>query len=168
MNKSLALALSVASAAFALSGCASYQQEPAASAPPAASGKAIWAYMAKAGYTRNWSMWPGTSAYYKGNEPHGALLTTYVNAPALDAINGKRGTLPDGAMVIKENYMPGKNLAAITVMYKVAGYNPEAGDWYWVKFAPSGAVEAEGKEPMCIACHSAKMDNDYLYTGNIH
>jgi hypothetical protein len=113
-------------------------------------------------------MWPGTSAYYKGNEPHGALLTTYVNAAALDAINGKRGTLPDGAMVIKENYMPGKNLAAITVMYKVAGYNPESGDWYWVKFAPSGAVEAEGKEPMCIACHSAKNDNDYLYTRSIH
>lgn len=167
MKRTLAMVFPIVAALVIFTGCVSYQDE-AVGRPPAVSGKAIWAHMQQAGYARNWSMWPGTSAYYKGNEPHGALLTTYVNGPALAAIEGRHGALPAGAMVIKENYMPGKNLAAITVMYKVAGYNREGGDWYWVKFAPSGAVETEGKEPMCIACHAAKRDNDYLYTGNIN
>ncbi len=38
------------------------------------------------------------------------------------------GPMPAGAIVVKENYMPDKKLAAITVMYKVAGYNPEVGN----------------------------------------
>jgi len=25
-----------------------------------------------------------------------------------------------------------------TVMYKVEGYNPDAGDWFWVKYSPQG------------------------------
>jgi hypothetical protein len=36
--------------------------------------------------------------------------------------------LPAPAIVVKENYKSDKKLAAITVMYKVLGFNPEAGD----------------------------------------
>ncbi|MEM4409703.1 MAG: cytochrome P460 family protein, partial [Candidatus Caldarchaeum sp.] len=112
-----------------------------------------------------------------GQEPHGALLTTYVSDGAYDAITQRKGVMPDGAIIIKENYMPGKNLATITVMKKIKGYNKEAGDWFWVKFLPDGRVEtmesngmkmvAAGKVGMCISCHSARAENDYLYTGTI-
>lgn len=33
------------------------------------------------------------------------------------------------SIVVKENYKPDKTLAAITVMHKVAGFDPAGGDW---------------------------------------
>jgi hypothetical protein len=56
-------------------------------------------------------------------------------------------------------------MTAITVMAKSRAYNPEAGDWFWARYAPDGKIEAEGKVEACIKCHSAKKDNDYLFTG---
>ena len=79
--------------------------------------------------------------------------------------------MPNGAIIVKENYMPDGQLAAITTMYKVDGFNPEANDWHWVKFLPDGSVDmdgmAQGKVPMCIGCHSGRADNDYIYTGDL-
>ncbi|MBW6503228.1 cytochrome P460 family protein [bacterium] len=135
---------------------------------PATSGKDLWGYLTKVKYQESFTLWPGKGKLYKGTEPHGALLTTYVNKTALDAIKGKKGTMPAGAIVVKENYMPDKKLAAITVMYKVTGYNPEGGDWFWAKYTPDGKIEAEGKSGManmCIGCHGKAKGNDFLFTG---
>ncbi len=52
-------------------------------------------------------------------------------------------------------------------MYKVKGFNPEAGDWFWAKYTPDGQVQAAGKAEMCIKCHGAKKENDYFMTGPI-
>ena len=134
---------------------------------PAPAGKDLWNHLTKVKYRENFTLWPGKGKLYKGTEPHGALLTTYVNKPALEAIQGKKGSMPAGAIVVKENYMPDKKLAAITVMYKVAGFNPEAGDWFWAKYAPDGKIEAEGKAAMCIGCHGQKKGNDFLFTGEL-
>lgn len=131
---------------------------------PEASGAALWKHLQAEKYT-SWKMWPGKAALYPGTEPHGVLLTTYVNGAALGAIEGKKGAMPPGAIVVKENYMPDKTLAAVTVMYKVQGYNPAGGDWFWVKYAPGGKVDEEGKEGMCLGCHSRVADNDYLFIG---
>ncbi len=51
-------------------------------------------------------MWPGKDAYYPGTEPHGMLLTTYVNELAFDAITQRSGRRPAGAVVVKENSCP--------------------------------------------------------------
>ena len=45
--------------------------------------------------------------------------------------------------------------------------NPDAGDWFWVKYAPDGKALKEGKPAGCIGCHGAKKDNDYPMTGAI-
>jgi hypothetical protein len=137
---------------------------------PATEGKALWDYLTKVKYQKSFTLWPGKGMLYKGTEPHGALLTTYVNKTALDAIKGKKGAMPAGAIVVKENYMPDKMLAAITVMYKVTGYNPEGGDWFWAKYTPDGKIEAEGKSDMagmCIGCHGKAKGNDFLFTGEL-
>ncbi len=134
---------------------------------PAAAGKDLWDYLAKVKYRESFSLWPGKGKLYKGTEPHGSLLTTYVNQPALDAIRGKKESMPAGSIVVKENYMPGKKLAAITVMYKVAGFHPEGGDWFWAKYAPDGKIQAEGKPGGCIGCHGKKKGNDFLFTGEL-
>ena len=63
--------------------------------------------------------------------------------------------------------MPNFDLAAITVMYKVKGYNPEGNDWFWVKYAADGKAQAEGKVQGCINCHGKKKDNDYIFIGSI-
>jgi hypothetical protein len=131
---------------------------------PEASGAALWDYLQKESYQKNWKMWPGTKVFYPGKSPHGALLTTYVNNIALKAIQGKEGKLPDGSVVAKENYSADKKYLALTVMYKVKGFNPRADDWYWAKYAPDGKVDGEGKIEGCINCHAKKRNNDYIWT----
>ena len=121
--------------------------------PGEPSGAALWTQMKKADYIKKWQMWPGQSAFYPGKEPHGMLLTTYVNQPALRAIVEMQGKMPCGSIIVKENYMPDKKLAALTVMYKVKGYNPEGGDWFWVKYSPNGKVDAEER----LICASSVM-----------
>ncbi|MDA2918996.1 cytochrome P460 family protein [Desulfobacterota bacterium AH_259_B03_O07] len=125
----------------------------------------LWNKMQTDDYQNTWKMWPGRTAFYKGTPPHGALLTTYLNSKAYNAIEKKEKELPYRSIIIKENYMPDKKLGAITVMKRVKGFNPDAGDWFWVKFAPDGkpmtmekdgmTMSLAGKVPGCIGCHTA-------------
>jgi len=136
---------------------------------PGADGVQLQKYLTKDKPYVKWKLWPGKGKLYKGTEPHGALLTTYVNEAALKSIKAKKG-LKDGSIIVKGNYMPDKKLAAVTVMYKVKGYNPGAGDIFWMKYLPDGKIEASGKSgmvDMCIGCHAKVKGNDYLFTGKV-
>lgn len=113
-----------------------------------------------------WALWPGKGEMYKGKEPHGALLTAYVNEIALDSISKMKG-MAEHSMIVKENYTPNKELAAITVMYKVKGYNPDGGDWFWAKYDAKFNILAEGKVKDCMDCHNSMKDNDYIFTGKV-
>ncbi len=72
-----------------------------------------------------------------------------------------------GAIQVKENYNKDKKLMAITVMYKVKGYNSTAGDWFWVKFTPDGTAKPYGKPKGCVSCHGAVADNDFVMVHEI-
>jgi hypothetical protein len=132
---------------------------------PKPEGKGFIEYLNKAKY-QEWALFPGKGKLYEGRHPHGAYLTTYVNDKALKALQERAGALPDGAIIVKENYTPEKKLAAVTAMYRVKGYNPEAGDWFWIKYAPDGKIEAEGKVAMCIGCHARAQGSDFLFTND--
>ncbi len=134
---------------------------------PVANGDAVWQYIKKTKKYKWWPIWPGKKKFYEGTQPHGAQLTTRVTWDAKKVIKKKRGVFDNGAIIVKENYMPDKTLDSVTVMYKVQGYNPKAGDWFWAKYKPDGTVEAAGKVKGCINCHSIKADNDWVYTGKI-
>lgn len=134
---------------------------------PDADGAALWTFLVSDDPYEQWELFPGTTEQYEGKEPHGALLTTYVNDEAKDSIDGKEGMMEDGSIIAKQNYTPDGTLDAITVMYKVEGYNADVGDWFWVKYKPGGEIEAEGKVDGCIGCHSDKKDNDYIWTADI-
>ena len=137
----------------------------------------LWSKMQGGNYSENWEMWPGKEAFYKGKEPHGVLLTTYVNEAAYKAIVNKEGQMLAVAIIIKENYMPDKTLGAITVMHKIEGFNPKANDWFWVKFGPDGEVmtmemggmtmKLAGKVPGCIDCHGVQSSNAYVFTNSL-
>jgi len=130
-------------------------------------GANLWKYITKEEPYTKWALWPGTEKMYKGTEPHGFFLTTYVTRGAKKVIEKKKGKFTQSNIIVKENYKPDKTLAAITVMYKAKGYNPEAGDWFWAKYNPDGSVDKEGKVEGCIKCHSARADNGWVYTGDI-
>lgn len=150
-----------------LYACASSEIKPVKVemvAKPAVSGAGLWDYLRELNYAKNWATWPGKTPFYPGAQPHGSLLVTYVNDQALGAIEWKKGMLPDESIVVQENYTPDKKLAALTLMYKVKGYNPDANDWFWAMYQPDGKIQAEGKVEMCLNCHGAKKDNDYIMT----
>ncbi len=136
-------------------------QGKAGSPDVAANGAALWEYVKSADY-KTWKMWPGTSAFYQGQLPHGAWLTTYVNEPAFNAIEAKAGSLPDGSIVVMENYSSAKELTALTMIYKVKGYNPEGDDWFWARYLPDGKIDSEGKVSLCMVCHGMAKNNDYI------
>jgi hypothetical protein len=169
-------------AAFLVANLGACEKKEAAKAPPAkteetvaqggpacpdTNGQAVLQFITRDNPYLQWQQWPGKEPFYAGREPHGALLTTYVSPLAYYAIEDKAGTIPDTAMIVKENYTPEKVLAAVTVMYKRQGYNPEGGDWFWLKYTPDGAIAAEGKVADCIACHGQSKENDWLLTGTI-
>ena len=134
----------------------------------------MWAHIQGVDYRANWTIWPGKEQFYAGNQPHGMLLTTYMNDFALEAFNAKTGSMSDGAIVVKENYMPDSTLAAVTVMYKRSGYNADHNDWFFAKHLPSGVLDTmpngmamEGRLPGCQNCHVGMKANDYLFTSSL-
>jgi hypothetical protein len=139
-------------------------------APPAAvmeqegpTADGVWAQLQSEDY-RSWSLWPGTSERYEGAEPHGMLLTTYVNELARRGLEAGSLPLPDGAIIVKENYMPDGAFDASTVMVKRRGYDPEHNDWFWAKYDAAGVAEDAGRVEMCQVCHSANRQQDHLMT----
>jgi hypothetical protein len=131
---------------------------------PSPDGPSLWEYMTKTKPYSQWESWPGYPGMYPGNSPHGAFLKLYANDVAIAALKA-RAPMPAGAIIVKENYGPDKKtLMAITPMYRIAGYNPEGGDWFWAKYDAQGKAEGAGKLPMCIECHSAHKDADWLFT----
>ncbi|MEZ4728468.1 MAG: c-type cytochrome [Caldilineaceae bacterium] len=124
----------------------------------------LWQRLQEANYDENWSTVPGKGELYPGQPPHGALLSTYLNAPALDALEAQPGEMPNSAIIIKENYLPDETLVSVTVMEKRAGYAPDYGDWYWARYGPDGAVQGSGQIASCLGCHGAVRSNDYIFT----
>ena len=132
---------------------------------PDTTAQAVWSFLQEADYRQSWDFWPDREPYYQGTEPHGALLNTYLNATASAALSEGAGPMPSGAMVVKQNHAPDSTLAATTVMYKFEGYAPDAGDWFWAKYGPEGAVQAAGHVDSCLQCHDEAAEGyDYLMT----
>lgn len=115
---------------------------------------------------KKWVTWPGKGKMYKGKNPHGALLTTYVNDFAQKSIKKMKG-MANNSIIVKENYAPDKKLMAVTVMYKVEGYNPDGGDWFWTKYSANFETLKSGKVKDCVNCHGTRKDNDYIFLNKV-
>jgi len=139
---------------------------------PDAKGQAVADYILKQNPYTKWGTWPADGVndftqFLVSSEPHGSVVKIYVNDVALSAAKNFTGQLPDHSIIVKENYMgtdpknPGQ-LAALTVMYKSKGFDPTNKDWFWLKAAPDGKVDLEGKVGMCIGCHSQPGNHDFV------
>ncbi len=131
---------------------------------PPADATALWNHLQKVNYQSSYKLFPGKAKMYAGTQPHGAFLTTYVNDSAYQALSSGKTPLPVGAILVKENYMPDRTLAAVTVMYKVAGFDSANNDWNWLKRNADGKVDASGKPAGCIGCHKPAAARDYVLT----
>lgn len=140
---------------------------------PEADGNALMEYVTETEPYEQWGTWPSDQWNDFGvnlvsGAPHGNVVHIYVNDIALEAGDNFDGSLPEGSIIVKENYVgtdpqnPGE-LDALTIMYKVEGFNPDAADWFWVKAKPDGSqIDAEGAPDGCIACHSQQGNRDYV------
>lgn len=126
---------------------------------PAPDGDALWNYISKEAPYTQWSFWPDHQGMQDGRAPHGPKHKVFVNDLAL---NSPTPPLQYGAIQVKENYSKAEELKAITVMYKVKGYNPDSGDWFWAKYSPEGKPLKVGKPMGCIGCHGTREANDFV------
>ncbi len=126
------------------------------------------------GEIKNYEDWPvpeGFEGWQDGISPHGKYLRYYINDIAKEDLNR------DGAVIVKENYMEKSPnmLAAVTIMQKRIGYDPENKDWFYVKYAPDGKVMTDekgrkiagavgkGMDEGCVPCHKTAGGGDYLF-----
>ncbi len=131
---------------------------------PGADAKELYLHITRDNPYEKWDLWPGKGKLYEGTEPHGALLTTYVNDVAKKSLDRGADEIGNGAIIAKENYAPNEKFVALTVMYKINGYNPGGGDWFWAKYGPNGEVLVAGKAEGCLKCHGRVEDTDYLWS----
>ena len=131
---------------------------------PGADPNELWEYITKTSDYTKWDFWPDHKGMLPGRQPHGSQHKVYVNDTAL---NSSKVPLEYGSIQVKENYNKASELKAITVMYKVKGYNSEDGDWFWAKFTPSGQAKPFGKPNGCIGCHGARANNDFVIVHDI-
>lgn len=125
-------------------------------------GNMLWDRITGSSPYTDWGQFPDHMGMQPGRAPHGAKHMVYVNAKGLK----KGAPKPDGTIIVKENYTADDKLAAITVMYKVKGYNPAGRDWFWVKYAPDGTVQKQGKPEGCVNCHMTRLDKDMIMVSN--
>lgn len=127
---------------------------------PQANGASVLEFILKKDDYRQWALYPGKPVLHPGQHPRGALLITYVS---LKVLRNASGRLPDGSILIKENYDAQRKLQSTFLMYRVEGYNPDGGDWFWLEFSPQGIIKEEGKAEKCIACHRTVQSNDWIF-----
>ncbi len=134
------------------------------SAMPAPAGDDLRKHIIDGNPYKNWMLWPGTTNMSEGTEPHGAFISVYINETAFWSLKEMKG-FRNNSIVLKENFNKDKQLEALTVMYKVKGYNPEGGDWFWAKYDKNHNLISEGKIVSCLDCHSDATTNDYVFSG---
>ena len=88
-------ALGILSVVLVLAACGSDEPEL-----PDTTAASLMAYLDEVDYQANWSLWPDSTEKYPGEDPHGALLTIRMNDASFNAVGG---TMPDGAIIVKEN-----------------------------------------------------------------
>ena len=135
--------------------------------------QSLWRFLVRpqAPYT-SWPALPGKDGLRPGESPHGPPVRLYANATATADPKG----LPPGSVLVLEDYAADrKTRTGINILYRVQGYDPRNGDWYWLKYnedgtivrtAPAdGAKAIAGRVQTCIDCHR-KAGGDLVFSND--
>lgn len=113
---------------------------------------------------QSWAIVPGSTEKMPGKGAHGKFITTYANAVALNAIQTNASAMPDGAILVKDNFNTpedGKPWSAV-MMKKIDG------EWFFGVFFPlyepkAAGLGTPGKQlSLCMDCHR-KAVNDRVF-----
>lgn len=135
---------------------------------PSADTTALWSK--SSGY-KSWPKFMENATPKLSSSHMKSFVITFHNDVVTQAISNKTLPLPDGAILVKENYMRADDPMpmALTVMSK------QGGKWYWVEEMPDGTAviddamghPLEGYDvAMCVGCHATQSANDSVYTHN--
>ncbi|MCB2192214.1 MAG: cytochrome P460 family protein [Deltaproteobacteria bacterium] len=119
----------------------------------------LWSYITKTSPYTKWGQWPDYRGVHPSRSPHGPYNRVYVNQAGLSST---KPPLNYGTIQVKVSQTKGGKVKNVVAMYKVKGYNPKAGDWFWAMYTPQGRPLAAGKLAGCIRCHGAMGDNDHV------
>lgn len=139
----------------------------AGQAPPP-EAQALWQHITQPPGFYKWGTWSSLRESRRSRcaTAYGYFARVFANDVALQA---KGVPLPPGSIVVREGqgmgtntYAPNGQIRAYTVMYKVRGFNPKGGDWFWASYSGTGQVRDSGALTECIKCHQTAWQNDYL------
>ena len=108
---------------------------------------------------------------------HPTVKDVFVNDAGADAALSRSFPFPEGSEFIKASLGEDLSVFVVTAMRKVAGFDPDNGDWEYGMFerGSDGAFEGMWAEVgsdmhmMCVSCHTGAADNDFVflsYTGD--
>lgn len=115
----------------------------------------------------SWPQFPEATERSRSSTHSNMWVLSYYNDVVQKAMDDGALPLAEGSVIVKENYANEDDATpmALTVMSK------EGGDWYWVQATPEGRVFVGPDGPlegagvaMCINCHRAAEDNDFVMT----
>ncbi|MCF8367937.1 MAG: cytochrome P460 family protein [Bacteroidales bacterium] len=89
-----------------------------------------------------------------------------------DRVNGE---YPVGTIIVKEGLNTDNTFQEITALVKRGNdFNSSAGDWEWFMLQADGSIAVDGEgnpirganllNGMCVSCHTAASDRDYVFS----
>ncbi len=113
---------------------------------------------------QDWNQTPDwTGVQYSWRGAHGPAVQIWYDGRARSGVEQGKD-YANGSMLVKEAYNDpeGTQLASVTVLKKIDGYDPEHNDWFFAVYDPAtGESAASGKVDFCISCHEAA-EHDYV------
>lgn len=101
---------------------------------------------------------------------HPVAKDIYANDAAADTLESDAFPFAEGAILVKESLDPDSaQVAVISAMRKVAGFDPDNGDWQYGMFETSGDGGFSGMwmnvedGAMCSSCHVGAADSDFAF-----
>ncbi|MBI2478454.1 MAG: cytochrome P460 family protein [Planctomycetia bacterium] len=182
MPAASSLTRSLVFAALSLPACAAvaYSQQAGSGSSRSAPSRAtrpqtpaefynnFWQHLTKPGAAYNtWKPLEHEPPNVEVENPHGTESLTYANdVAAKDPKN-----LPIGSILVREDYDDQRQRQSISVLYRVKDYDPEHGNWYYLRFTETGTVmkghdnkPLAGKVSSCIDCHAKARGKDFVFS----
>ncbi len=149
----------------ALGGCSPMGSDGEDTTPSSPTAAQLFTTVTQTDPYDQWAQFPDVQGTVASAAPHGPMARIFINAQVEQALDSFPGALPDGAIIVKENIGAGdsEKVEALTIMWKVADFDPANADWFWANITPEGQVNAEGQVAGCLSCHSSARDNDFVF-----
>jgi hypothetical protein len=103
------------------------------------------------------------------SSPHDdKFIVVYVNEIGRNImLTEKNPQFPQGSAIVKEKLAAANSTSPelLTAMIKrEKGFNPAGNDWeFFVLSGDAKSIQAQGKLDNCLACHTAKRSNDFIF-----